>query len=185
MSRSAFRNMPVVGVEDGSFQKGITPKAFLAAVLFKELKIEDVKVVRITVDGLDATGKLAKILSRWRFEAVMLAGVSFAGFNVIDPTIIHEEFGKPVIVVSRTKPDNKAVKQALQRHFEDWRVRWGVFEKLGLIHKVIVSAGVPPVYVETVGIDIERASGLISTLSVCSRIPEPIRVARLIARGLS
>ena len=185
MCQSAFRNIPVVGVEDGSFQKGITSKALLVAVLLKELKIEDVEVVRITVDGLDATGRLAKILSRWKFEAVMLAGVSFAGFNVIDPTIIHEEFGKPVIVVSRTKPDNEAVKQALQRHFEDWRVRWGVFEKLGLIHKVIVSASEPPVYVETVGVNVEWVGELIRALSVCSRIPEPIRAARLIARGLS
>jgi hypothetical protein len=177
--------MLVVGVEDGGFKKGITPKAILAMVLFKELKIEDVKVVKITVDGLDATEKLAKILSKWEFEAVILAGVSFAGFNVIDPTIINEDFGKPVIVISRTKPDNKAVKRALQRHFKDWRIRWSVFEKLGLIHKVIVSASEPPVYVETVGAPIKWAGELIRAFSVCSRIPEPIRAARLVARGLS
>lgn len=175
----------MVGVEDGSFQKGITLKALLATVLLKGLKIESVKIVRITVDGLDATRKLVKILSEWKIEAVMLAGVSFAGFNVIDPTIIHEEFGKPVIIISRTKPDNKAVKRALQRHFEDWRVRWNVFNKLGLIHKVVVLAEGPPVYVETVGVDVEWAGELIRAFSVCSRVPEPIRVARLIARGLS
>ncbi|MGC9345631.1 MAG: DUF99 family protein [Candidatus Bathyarchaeales archaeon] len=174
-----------MGVEDGSFQKGITPKALLVAVLFKGLEIEDVKIVRITVDGLDATEKLVKILREWKFEAIMLAGISFAGFNVVDPTIIHKQFEKPVIVISRTKPNNKAVKQALQRHFEDWRVRWDVFEKLGLIHKVVASTGGPPVYVETVGVSAEWAGNLIRALSVYSRIPEPIRVARLIARGLS
>ena len=110
MSRSAFRNIPVIGVEDGSFQKGITPKALLAAVLFKGLKIEGVQTVRITVDGLDATEKLVKMLRGWQFAAVMIAGISFADFNLIDPKIIHEEFGKPVIVMSWTKPDNKAVK---------------------------------------------------------------------------
>ncbi len=185
MSRSAFRNAPVVGVEDGSFQKGITPKALLAAVLFKELKIERVQITKITVDGLDATQKLVKTLRPWRFRAVILGGVSFAGFNVIDPTIVYEEFGKPVIVISRTKPDNKAVKRALQCHFEDWQIRWAVFEKVGLIHKVLVLASEPPVYVETVGAPIKWAVQLIRALSVCSRIPEPIRIARLIARGLS
>jgi len=185
MSRNAFRNMLVVGVEDGSFQKGITPKALLAAVLFKGLEIEDVKIVRITVDGLDATEKLVKILREWKFEAIMLAGISFAGFNVVDPTVIHKQFEKPVIIISRTKPNNNAVKRALQRHFEDWRVRWDVFKKLGLIHKVVASTGVPPVYVETVGVNAEWAGNLIRALSVYNRIPEPIRVARLIARGLS
>jgi len=50
----------VVGVEDGSFQKAITTKALLAAVLFKGLKIESVQIMKITVDGLDATRKLVK-----------------------------------------------------------------------------------------------------------------------------
>lgn len=177
--------MPVVGVEDGSFKKGITPKVLLAAVLFRGPRIESVQIIKITVDGLDATEKLVEILRGWKFGAVMLAGVSFAGFNLIDPMIIHEEFGKPVVVISRTKPDNKAVKRALQRHFEDWQIRWSVFEKLGLIHKIVVLVSEPPVYVETIGANVEWASGLIRALSVCSRIPEPIRVAKLIARGLS
>jgi len=185
MNRDAFQSTPVVGVEDGTFQKGTTPKALLAVVLLKGLKVESVKTTRITVDGLDATERLTKILRDWTFEVVMLAGVSFAGFNIIDPTAIYEEFGKPIIVVSRTKPNNEAVKGALERHFEDWRIRWGVFEKLGADHKVVVSAGGPPVYVETVGVRVEWASDFIRALSVCSRIPEPIRVARLIARGLS
>jgi endonuclease V-like protein UPF0215 family len=177
--------MPVVGVEDGSFQKSITLKALLAVVLFKGLKIVSAKIVSITVDGLDVTKKLAETLNGWQFEVVMLAVVSFAGFNVIDPVFIHEKFGKPIIVISRTKPDNKAVKRALQRHFEDWRVRWNVFEKLGLTNKVVILADSPPVYIETLGIPIKWASELIRALSVYSRIPEPIRVARLVARGLS
>ena len=108
MSRSAFRNTPVVGVEDGSFQKSITPKALLAAVLFKGLKIESVRVTKITVDGLDATQKLVKNLRAWTFRAVILGGVSFAGFNVIDPMIVYEEFGKPVIVY---REQNQTTKQ--------------------------------------------------------------------------
>jgi hypothetical protein len=66
----------VVGVEDGSFQKGITPQALLAAVLLKELQIERVQIMKIAVDGLDATQKLVKTLRGWKFRAVMLAGVS-------------------------------------------------------------------------------------------------------------
>ena len=185
MSRNAFQKMSIVGVEDGSFQKGTTQRTLLVAVLLRGVAIENVKITEITVDGLDATEKLAEILSNLDFAAVMLAGVSFAGFNVVDPTVIYERFGKPVIVISRTKPDNKAVKQALQRHFEDWKIRWGVFEKLGSVHRVVVLFGEPPVYVETVGVGVKRACNIIRALSAGSRVPEPIRVARLIARGLS
>ena len=140
MNRNAFRNLPIVGVEDGSFQKGITRSALLVAVLFRGLEIEDVKFTKITVDGLDATDRLSELLREWEFAAVLLAGVSFAGFNVIDPTVIHEKFEKPVIIVTRTKPDNKAVHRALQRHFKDWKMRWELFEKLGSFHKAVVLA---------------------------------------------
>jgi endonuclease V-like protein UPF0215 family len=177
--------MPIVGVEDGSFQKGITRTALLAVVLFRELEIENVKITKIAVDGLDATKKLTEILRNWDFAAVLLAGVSFAGFNIIDPTTINEKFKKPVIIVTRTKPDNKMVKRALQDHFEDWKIRWKIFEELGSAHKLTVLVGEPPIYVETIGIDIRWAYDLIQALSVYSRIPEPIRVARFIARGLS
>lgn len=113
----------MVGVEDGSFKKGITPKALLAAVLFKELKIESVQIMKITVDGLDATPKNVKTLRAWTFRIVILGDGSFAGFGIIDPTIVYKEFGKPVIVISRAKPDNKAVKRAPQCHFGDWQTR--------------------------------------------------------------
>jgi endonuclease V-like protein UPF0215 family len=177
--------MHVVGVEDGSFQKRITRRALLVAVLLKGLKIEDVKSTKIIVDGLDATEKLNEILNSWKFAAVILSGVSFAGFNLIDPTVIHEKFKKPVIIIARTKPNNQAVKRALQRHFEDWKMRWEVVKKLGLAYEVNVLKGKPPVYVETVGANQKSATQLVKALSVYCRIPEPIRVARLVAVGLS
>lgn len=185
MKQKAFQSMLTVGVEDGSFQKGITREALLAAVLFREANIENVKVVKITVDGLDATKKLAEVLKEWDFTTIMLAGVSFAGFNLINPTIIYEKFKKPVIIISRTKPDNRAVKQALKKHFEDWEMRWEVFQKLGPIHKIVTRSGEAPLYVEIVGASVKWASNIIRALCFCGRVPEPIRAARLIARGLS
>jgi len=175
----------VVGVEDGSFQKGVTKKAILAAVLLKGIEIENAKIARITVDGLDATEKVVKMLGEWNFGAVMLAGVSFAGFNLIDPTVVYGKFQKPVIVVSRKKPNNKAVKQALQKHFIDWKARWEIFEKLGTAFRVSVRVGELPIYIETVGTDFRTARNLVRALAIGSRVPEPLRAAKIVARGLS
>ncbi|MEM1539858.1 MAG: DUF99 family protein [Candidatus Bathyarchaeia archaeon] len=177
--------MRVVGIEDGSFVKGVDKRALLVAVLFKSLRIEDVSFKWITVDGLNATEKTAEILRHWDFEAVMLAGVSFAGFNVIDPLALFDTFQKPIVIVARKKPDNKAVKRALMRHFKDWNKRWEVFTKLGPIREVKVLDYKAPLYFEVVGADIEWTSQLITSFVVCGRVPEPLRVARLIASGLS
>ncbi|MGB9853241.1 MAG: DUF99 family protein [Candidatus Bathyarchaeales archaeon] len=177
--------MQVVGIEDGSFKKGVTKKALLVAVLFKGLEIENVNFAKIEVDGLDATEKIVKILNEWKFDAVMLAGVSFAGFNIIDPKVLFKKFGKPVIIILRTKPDNKAIKRALHAHFKDWQIRWSVFEKLGPIRRVKALAEENPLYFEALGADAQWTKHLIKALAACGRVPEPLRVARLVARGLS
>lgn len=185
MTQNAFQRKLVVGVEDGSFQKGISKTAILAVVLFNGTKIEKIKAKRIAVDGLDATEKLVDAFRKLEFEAVFLSGISFAGFNIVDPMVIHEIYKRPVIVISRTKPNNVAVKRALKKYFEDWKKRWEVFKKIGHVYRILVVTGEPLVYVETVGISIKQAQNIIRSFAFCGRMPEPIRVARLIARGLS
>lgn len=189
MSLNVWQELLVVGVEDGSFSKELqdygAQKTLFVCVLLRGKWVSDFQADMITIDGLDATEKLVSMLRRWSFDALMLAGVSFAGFNLVDPTVVFEESSKPVIVISRTKPNNVAVKNALRQHFQDWRVRWGVFEKLGPVWEVVSMPNEPPVYVEVVGTELDWASKLIRAASLCCRVPEPIRVARLVARGLT
>jgi len=188
MRLDVWKKFRVVGVEDGRFSKespNYSGQTLLVCVLLRGTWIDNFQADKITVDGLNASDKLITMLRQWSFDAVMLAGVSFAGFNLVDPTMVFEEFGKPVIVISRTKPDNVAVKNALFQHFKDWRIRWGVFEKLGPVHQVVSMANEPPLYVEVVGATTDWATKLIQASATCCRIPEPIRVARLIARGLT
>lgn len=184
MNQSVLRKIRIVGIDDGSFKKGLFRRAVLALVLFNGSGIVDVKFVKILVDGLDATSKVVNSLKSWTFDAVMLAGVSFAGFNLIDPFVIFQRFIKPVIIISGTKPNNRKVKLALQKHFSDWKVRWEVFKKLGTIHQVRTFEAGSPLYVEVVGGDLDWAKTIIRNLAFCSRIPEPLRVAHIIARGV-
>jgi len=189
MSLDVWREFRVVGVEDGGFSRKLqgcgVQKALFVCVLLRGKWISDFQADTITVDGLDATERLIFMLRRWSFDAVMLAGVSFAGFNLVDPPIVFEKFNKPVIIISRTKPNNISIKNALRRHFGDWRVRWSVFEKLGSIHEIVSIPTEPPVYIEVFGAELDWASELIRATSVCCRVPEPVRVARLLARGLT
>jgi endonuclease V-like protein UPF0215 family len=177
--------MRIIGVEDGSFQKNVTKKALLVAVLVTGSKIECVKAFTIAVDGLDATERLCANVRDWAFDALLLSGISFAGFNLIDPVKVSEAFGTPIVIISRTKPNNKTVKRALQAHFEDWKTRWAILEKLGPVHKTATLFGKQPIYLETVRVDAEWAVQLVCALAFWGRLPEPLRVARLIARGLS
>ena len=178
----------ILGVEDGSFrpfhEEG-EQHAILCGVIYQSGNIEDVKMARITVDGMDSTDTLLDWLRAVQVECILLGGITFAGFNIMDAGRVHDETRLPVVVYSGKKPDNESMKSALMKHFGDWRARWGIVEALGTIHCTRNFKNEPPVYFEVVGGSPEWAERLLHEYAVVSRIPEPIRVAGLIARGVS
>lgn len=189
MCPNVWLSMRVVGVEDGGFIRRPfsinAQKTFLVCAVFEGLWLSECLIEKITVDGLDATKKLVELLQNTSFDILMLAGVSFAGFNVIDAKTVSETFTKPVVIVCGTKPDNLAVKNALRKHFRDWEKRWATFKKLGPIYRIATKPYRGSVYVELVGAKLEWVKGLLNAFTVLGKTPEPLRVARLIARGLT
>jgi len=148
-------------------------------------KIEEVRASLITVDGLDATSKLSAMLRNITFEAIILGGITFAGFNVINARHLFEEFSWPIIIFMRDRPNNVAMREALQKHFDDWSARWSLIESLGPIHSTSTYLREPPVYFEAIGAEPSWAEEILRYSAALCRIPEPVRVARLVARGVS
>lgn len=180
--------MDLVGVEDGSFNNFRRNKknlAFLCCVEMKNEMIWDVRLSTIEVDGFDATDKLLKMLEGLDAEAVILGGITFAGFNMIDPSIVFEATGMPVIVYSGRRPDDRSMRSALRKHFGDWERRWRLVEGLGGVHVTSPRPGEPPVFFEVVGGSVGWAEEVLRSSALVCRIPEPVRVAGLVARGVS
>ncbi len=178
----------ILGVEDGSFDtfnRKAPGSTILCGVLMKGDRILKVRHAEIRVDGLDATVKLLSMMRGIEIDAVILGGITFGGFNVINPRVIHAETGVPIIVYSGVKPDNDAVLAALRKHFHDWERRWEIIAGLGEIHSTWVFREDHDIYFEAVGCDPEWAEGVLKDSAMISRIPEPVRVAGLVARGLT
>jgi endonuclease V-like protein UPF0215 family len=186
-TKNSASGPPLFGVEDGSFQAFQKEEShvYLCGVLTESGYIRKVRLARIMVDGLDATEKLLGLLEGVEAEAVILGGITFAGFNVIDPRRVFKETGIPVIIYSGTRPENEKMLAALKRHFVDWRERWEIIEDLGPVYGVTTLPREPPAYFEVIGGSPEWAEGVLRGSVVVSRIPEPVRVAGLVARGLS
>ncbi len=176
-----------VGIDDGPFKPktqtgpNIAP---LVATLLQGPRLQQVRAGWITIDGLDATGKALNLLSGWKAFPILLSGVTFAGFNLIDPRTIQRKFRVPVIVVVGSRPDNRAVKQALVKHFPDWRERWEIIRSLGPLRRIRTLPAEPPIFYEALGCSANEAKRILIDNAWVSRLPEPIRVARLVARGL-
>jgi len=114
----------------------------------------------------------------------MLSTISFAGFNVIDIKLLARKVRKPVIAVIREKPNNKAVLEALQKHFDDWRMRWRAVKAAGRVYSCKPLADEPRLYFGVRGGSSALARRAIVSSSIISRLPEPVRVAGILAKGL-
>ena len=147
--------------------------------------IRDVRLTEISVDGLDATKGLLEIMNGLDLDAVILGGITFAGFNIVDPFRVFNETMVPLIVYSGVKPDNESMYQALRKNFGDWEVRWDIVERLGDVHETMSFQREPGIYFEVIGCTPLWAAEVLKSASLISRIPEPVRVASIIARGLS
>jgi len=138
------------------------------------------------VDGLDATAVASRLLGslQLRDSPILLAGATYAGFNIINPRVLQRRFRTPTIVVVGSRPNNRAVKRALVRHFLDWRKRWRILSSLGPLRQLRTFQNENPIFYEAFGCRHDEARRILTEWAYVSRIPEPLRVAGLVARGL-
>ncbi len=191
MRRAVSRDTRVascIGIEDGPFipRRLGGSNAPLVAVKLEGPHITAVRAGWIGVDGMDGTEralKLLKSLSKLQ-SPILLAGVTFGGFNLIDPRRLQKMFKVPTIVVVGSRPNNRAVKRALVRHFLDWRERWRIIRSLGPLRTVRTVASENPLFYEAFGCSSSVAQRILAGWALVSRTPEPLRVAGLVVRGL-
>lgn len=176
-----------MGVDDGAFRptRDTKQNALLVAVLCRDLQVSQVELGKIQVDGGDANDVLLSLLEKMRFDAVMLSGISFGGFNVVDIAALSAASRHPVMAITGDNPDNQSVRNALRGHFGDWKHRWRKVRAAGRIYSYKPLDSEPPLYFEVRGASPAMARRWIAGTAKISRLPEPVRVARIIAGGLS
>jgi len=191
MHRRASRNSTItncVGIDDGPFlsRRLGGSKAPLVVAQLNGPHLVKARVGRISVDGLDATAVASRLLGslQLRDSPILLAGATYAGFNIINPRVLQKRFRTPTIVVIGSRPNNRAVKRALVRHFPDWRKRWRILSALGPLYQVRTFRNEGPIFYEAFGCEDNEARRILKEWSYVSRTPEPLRVAGLVARGL-
>ena len=171
-----------VGFDDAPFTRAHRGPVPVVGAVFADRRFDGVLTAQVEKDGADATAVLAATITGSRFHQhihlVLLQGVTLAGFNVVDAWALHEAVGRPVLVVARRRPDLTAVRAALESRIPDGHAKWRWIERLGPME---ACGGV---YVQRVGLTSAAAQAVVERLAVHSRIPEPLRVAHLIAGAI-
>ena len=175
----------ILGFDDGPFKRGDKNTLVVGAVYRGGRWMDGVMSTRVSVDGLDSSEKLIKLVADRRFmdvRVVMVDGIAFGGFNIVDINRVYEETGVPVIAVTRHMPDFKKIRAAL-KHLPDWQKRWTLIKKAGLPKPVETKPG-KRIHIQNAGISPPDAESIVKISSTRSLLPEPLRMAHLIARGI-
>ncbi|MBN1785231.1 MAG: DUF99 family protein [Candidatus Bathyarchaeota archaeon] len=187
--RSIKSEIRVLGIDDGGFVPRTKGTVDVVGVVYRGGQwFEGVMKTKITLDGLDATEKMATMIKEsslcGEIRVIVLDGVTFAGFNVVDISELSSRLNLPVISVVREKPDLEKIKNAL-KNLPYFEVRWQAMENAGELFTVETKEGENPIYIHTAGILWEDAEKVMRVTSTRSLIPEALRVAHIIASGLS
>ena len=181
-----MKNIRVLGVDDAYFVPHKKSETYIAGVVMRlTFYIEGFMIREITVDGMDVTKVLISMINQSKYRSdikvVMTQGITFGGFNILDLLKLYELTEKPIIVILRKMPDIKSMISALRSHFDNWKERAELLQKVK-IEKI--KNGNYYIYIQRVGIDMDQAKDLISKLTIRGAIPEPVRVAHLFASSL-
>jgi hypothetical protein len=136
---------------------------------------------------MDATDSLSGLITGSKYHGqirvVMLDGVTYAGFNPVDIVELSRKTGVGVIVLLRDYPDMEGMGNAAL-HLPFPEKRMSMILRAGEIRAVVTKDPEKPVYMQCAGIGPDQAAKIIKLTATHGNIPEPLRVAHIIATGI-
>ena len=173
----------VLGIDDGYFLKHKKGRVLVVgAVLKGGGDLEGILSCSVEKDGRDATKRLIGMINsskhKRQLRYILTNGTTLAGFNIVDIAELHKKTRLPVVSVLRKKPNLDKVDKALG-HFRDKKERLSIMGKAGEINRH------RKLWFQVAGVSLSEAKELIDKTLRKSNIPEPVRIAHLIASGVT
>jgi uncharacterized protein len=179
----------VIGVDDGAFTPRSKGSVIVVGVVFRGgYWLDGIMHTQVKVDGVDATERIASMIVDSphikQLRVIMLYGITFAGFNVVDIKELSMKTGLPVIAVTREKPSIRKVRAAL-KNLPKSEKRWKAMLNAGETFEVATRNKDARVFMQIFGVSVEDAVKILRLTSTRSNVPEALRVAHLVASGVS
>jgi endonuclease V-like protein UPF0215 family len=179
----------VVGFDDGPFDRNLPgargrrgARVLLVGAVCARTRLDGVIAGHVRKDGADATARVAALVRGSQFDghvrAVLLNGIAFGGFNVVDIHALAAALDRPVLVVARRAPRLPLIRSALAR-LPGGAARWRLIERAGAMEPI------GGVFVQRVGLSTREAEQLLAATTLHGNLPEPLRLAHLIAGGIT
>jgi len=167
----------VVGFDD-SFKGKL---AYLVGCVTCRDYVEGFLIDRIEVDGFDVSERIVSLIKSSRFHkqirCILLSGITFAGFNIADLEYIYESLNIPIVVVMDKYPSFERIERAL-KNLDNPDFRIELIRKAGDVKKV------SDTFVQAYACDLEFVERILDLTVKRGKIPEPLRIAHLVASAL-
>lgn len=179
------KGIRVLGIAE-SFRRELEKSMLAGIVMRSDFIIDGVGFTRITVGGMDATEgvmQLVESLRRDDINLMMLNGCVISWFNIVDIHTLYQRLQIPLICV--TYEESEGLEEHISRHFEaeERDLRIEAYKKLGdRVPVKLYDHG--EVLIRSLGIGEAEAAAVLKKFTAHGRVPEPLRVARIVARAL-
>ncbi len=180
------KEIRILGIDDAPFDKFKDKEVLIVGTIYRGGDWPDgVISTKISVDGDDATDKLTEMIKKTKhrdqLQIVMLDGIAFGGFNVVDIRKLHEKTKLPIITIMRSMPNFARIEKAI-RNVPNHAKKLQLIKKAGKINEVNIKEN--PIFFQSVGLRFDKVVAILKISCTRALIPEPIRVAHLIASGV-
>lgn len=175
------RTIRVIGFDDAPFIRGAGGDVFIAGVVCAGTRFEGMVWGQVQQDGLNATEAICNLLIGSKFlpqlHIVLLDGIGFGGFNLVNLPELADRLQLPCVAVMRRQPDLFAVEEAMSR-LPNFQHRLELLKLAGTIYDY------PPFVFQVSREEPEIIAAVLQRLTDCGKVPEALRLAHLIAAAV-
>lgn len=173
----------VVGFDDAPFPHAHRGDVRVVGAVCCRTRLDGVLSGKVRRDGANSTDVLIELVQGSKFKghvrAVLLQGIALAGFNVVDVHRLHATLGVPVVVAVRRNPRLQMVKDALLDRTPGGARKWKLVQAAGPLTQL------GAMWVQHIGLAADDALALLRATTLHGNVPEPLRLAHLIAGGVT
>ena len=180
------KEIRILGIDDAPFDKFKDKEVLVVGTIYRGGDWPDgIISTKIAVDGDDATDKLIEMVKKTKhhdqLQIIMLDGIAFGGFNVVDIKKLYDKTKIPVITIMRSKPNFARIEKAI-KNVSNYEAKMKLMKKAGNINEVNIKDS--PLFFQFAGLKFDKVVAILKISCTRSLIPEPIRIAHLIASGV-
>lgn len=175
------RKIRAIGFDDAPFARHQLEKVSLSGVVCAATRFEGMVWGEIQPDGWDATEVICQLLIGKKFlpqlHLVLLDGIGFGGFNLVDLPTLAARLQLPCVAVMRKYPNLTKITKALSR-LPDREQRLARIARAGIIHNY------PPFFFQVCGEQPEIIAQALECITDRGKVPEALRLAHLIGAAV-